>query len=896
MGWWRFFRRSQWDEERAEELRDYLAREIDDNLARGMSPEEAARAAHLKLGNTTRIREEIYEMNTLRFVESLWQDLRYGCRLLLKNPTFAVVAVATLALGTGANAAIFQLVNSVRMRTLPVERPEELVSLGINTNDKGRTGRFMSRRPFFSEPLWQAIRDEQQAFSDVLAWGIASWNIATNGEYRPVQGLYVSGGFFEGLGVTPQIGRLIADADDSQGCGAPGAVLTHGFWQAQYGGSAAVLGQQIVLDGRPFDVIGVTPRQFFGTEVGRTFDVAVPLCAEPLFRGEQSGVGKPDTWFLDIMARLKPGWTAERAQAHLESISAGIFGTTVSPRYNPETATQYRAFKLTATPAGTGVSGLRRTYEAQLWVLLGATGLVVLITCANLANLMLARATAREREIAIRLAIGASRWRVIRQMLAESLIIAGLGAAAGVVLAQRLSEWLVRFVSTENARLFVDLTPDWRLFAFITALAVVACLLFGLSPALKATGTNPSETIHAGGRSSTDSKHRFALRRGLVVVQVALSMVLVVGALLFVRSLRNLVELDPGFRQDGIIAVNVDIRRSAISDEARAATYAAVMERVRARPGVMQAAEAFIVPMSGSGWNQNVIIDGVKKEGIVNFNRVGSAYFDVMETPLLAGRTFGREDRLGAPETAIVNESFARKYFGGASPIGQTFQLDTAAGRPQPHYRVIGLVKDTKYTNLREEFGPIGYFAASQESEIGPFFDLVVRSDVPLSSLRPTLTEAIRQVAPGATVAYDTVSTYVRDSLVTERLMAWLSGFLGLLAMLIATVGLYGVMSYMVSRRKVEIGIRMALGADRRSVIRMMLAESGLLLAVGVAAGGALAMVASRFAASLLYGLTPLDPTSFAVAVGALGLVSLLAAWIPARRASRLAPTVALRE
>jgi putative ABC transport system permease protein len=896
MGWSRFFHRGQWDDERAKELQDYLAREIDDNIARGMSPDAAARAAHRKLGNATQIREDIYDMNTLRFLDTIWQDLRYGCRLLRRNPTFSIVAILTLALGTGANAAIFQLVNSVRLRTLPVERPQDLVSIGINTHDTGRTGRFMSRRPFFSEPLWQAIRAEQQGFSHIFAWGITSWNLATDGEYRPAQGLYVSGAFFDGIGVKARIGRVLADADDKKGCAAPGAVLTHGFWQSRYGGNPSVIGQTMMLDGRPFEVIGVTPPEFFGTEVGRTFDVALPLCAEPLFRGAQSGIGKADTWFLDMMGRLAPGWTAERAGAQLAAISPGIFGATLPARYNPETAKNYLAFTLTATSAGTGVSGLRRAYATQLWVLLGATGLVLLITCANLANLMLARATSREREIAVRLAIGASRKRLVRQMLSESLLIAVFGAVGGAMLAQWLSRALVMFLSTDNNRLFVDLSPDWRVFAFIGSLAVLACVLFGLSPALKATGTNPGRTMQAGGRSTTDSHERFAMRRGLVVVQVALSMVLIVGALLFARSLRNLVTLDPGFRQDGILAVNVDVRRSGIREGARAQTYAQVMERVRAVAGVQSAAEAFIVPMSGSGWNQNLVVGGIKKDGNVNFNRVGGDYFRAMGTPLVAGRTFGPQDRLGATETAVVNESLVGKYYGGANPIGQTFQIDTDPGQPSPHYQIIGLVKDTKYTDLREDFTPIAYFAAAQESDVGENVDFVVRSEMPLSSITPTLTRAIREAAPGSTVAYDTVSTYVRDSLVTERLMASLSGFFGVLAMLIATIGLYGVMSYMVSRRKVEIGIRMALGADPRSVVRMVLGESGVLLASGVVIGTVLAAVSSRWAASLLFGLESWDPTSFAAAGGALGLVSLVAAWIPARRASRLAPTIALRE
>ncbi len=896
MGWSRFFRRRYWDEERARELQDYLAHEIDDNVARGMTPEAARTAAHRALGNATRIREEIYRMNTLSFVETFWQDLRYGLRLLGRNRTFAVVAILTLALGTGANAAIFQLVNAVRMRTLPVERPQELVSIGIETQGRGRMGRFLGRRPFFSEPLWRQIRARQQAFSSLFAWGISTWNIASDGQYRPARGLYVSGAFFATLGVDAHVGRVLTDADDRTGCGAPGAVLAHGFWRTRYGGNPSAVGQTILLDNRPFEIVGVTQPGFFGVEVGRTFDVALPICAEPLLRAEDSGIGKPDYWFLDLMGRLNDGWTEDRAAAHLAAVSPGIFQATVPPRYDAKAAEIYRSFTLTATHAGTGVSGLRRSYQRQLWILLAATALVLLVTCANLANLMLARATAREREVAVRLAIGASRRRIVRQLLSESLLIAALGAAGGVLLARWMSGALVAFLSTENNQLYLDLTPDWRVFAFIASVAVAAALLFGLSPAVKATATDPGKAMHAGGRSSTDSRERFALRRALVVAQVALSLVLIVGALLFGRSLRNLVTLDPGFRQDGIVAVNVDIRRSAVGETTRARTYERVMEAVRGVPGVQHAAEASIVPMSGSGWNQTILIDGRLMEGVVNFNRVGADYFRAMETTLIAGRPFGPQDRLGAPETAIVNESFARRYFGGANPVGRTFQLELPPGEPRPVYQIVGYVKDTKYTDLREAFTPIGYFPAAQETAFGPYLDLIVRSDLPLASVAPAITRSVREVVPNATLAFETVGGYVHDSLAIERLMASLSSFFGLLALLIASVGLYGVMSYQVARRKVEIGIRMALGADPAAVARMVLTESGLLLAAGVVAGLGLAMLGSRYAATLLFGLEPSDPLSFASAAAVLALVSLAAAWIPARRASRVTPTVALRE
>src|SRR6266513_2857534 len=758
-------------------------------------------------------------------------DLRYAMRILRRNPTFAVVAILALALGTGANAAIFQLVNALRLRSLPVEKPHELVSIGIDRHGTGRVGRGYGGRSIFTEPLWQEIRSQQRAFSSLFAWGNGVWDLSGGGEAVLANGFYVSGGFFAALGVHAEIGRLFTEQDDQKGCGSSGVVLSHGFWQARLGGQPGVIGQTIMLDRRPFPVIGVTPPGFFGVEVGRTFDVALPLCAEALLRGQQAGTGQRAVWWLDIMGRLKPGWTVERAQAQVAAISLGVFQATVSPTYAADWAKNYASFTLTARPGATGVSNLRSRYATQLWALLGATGLVLLLTCLNLANLMLARSTARGREVAVRLAIGASRRRVVRQMLSESVLLAGLGAVGGLLLARWMSQALVMFLNARGGGIFVDLTPDWRVFAFMATVTVCTCVLFGLSPALKVTRRDLANAMQPGGRSSTEGHEPLALRRGLVVVQVALSMVLVVGALLFGRTLKNLGAVDLGFDPD-VAVVAVDLSRTG------------------ERP------------------------DGAK--------------------------------------SVIVNQTFARRYFQNADPIGKTFQMELPPGSPQTAYHIVGLVRDAKYLQVREErtsaalrfstnessgmFLPIAYLAVSQDSAPPPDLRIVLRADVPPASLTHALTRAITEVAPGAAVSYDAVTNYIDRLLVTERLMAWLSGFFGVLAMLIAAIGLYGVMSYLVTRRRIEIGVRMALGAEPRTIIRMMFAECGVLLASGIAIGVALAGVTLRYAAALLYGLTPLDASSFVLAVGGLGLASVLATWFPARRASRLAPTVALRE
>ena len=895
----RFFRRARWDDERAREIDAHLAIEIDDNLARGMTPREARDAARRKLGNTTLVREDIYLMNTMALIDNTWRDLKHGARLLRLSPGFAIVAILSLALGVGANTAIFQLLDAVRLRTLPVKDPQQLVEIRIAATPNGRTGAFLGRRPMMTNPLWEQLRERQQAFSGAFAWGVNAFNLTTGGEARYAQGLWVSGDFFNTLGVPALVGRTLTPDDDRRGCAAPPAVIGYGFWQREFGGSPAAIGRSLRLDGHSFDIVGVTPAAFFGVEVGRAYDVAVPLCAEPLSRGTRTALDKPDVWFLSVFGRLKGDWTIEKATAHLASLSEPMFKATVPPLYSADDAKSYLGFRLGAFEAGNGVSSLRRNYESPLWLLLATTGLVLLIACANLANLMLARATVREREVAVRLAIGASRGRIVRQMLAESLLLAATGAAGGAAIAVWLSQFLVGFLTTESNRIFVALTLDWRIFGFAAALAAVTCLLFGLLPAIRATRTVPGAAMKAGSRGSTDTRERFGMRRALVVAQVALSLVLVVGAVLFVRSLRNLMTLDPGFAQEGIVIASLDLRRTGMTTERLASAFEEVTARLSALPGVQAAAQALIVPVSGSGWNNNVLVDGKKQKEHPNFNAVSADYFKTMGTPVLLGRPFDdRVDHALAKKVAIVNESFVRTFLPGRNPIGEGFQIEEGPGVPRPVFEIVGVVKDTKYTDLREPFGPIGYFPPAQgdPKDMSPFIQIILRSNAPLTTVTAEVAAAVTQINPSIVLQFDTMRKQVSESLMRERLMATLSGFFGGLAALIATIGLYGVMSYMVARRRNEIGIRMALGANRGEVVRMVMREAGLLLGAGVVVGLVASVAAARAARTLLFGLGPGDPSTLAMAAAGLGVVALLASYLPALRAARLEPTEALRE
>jgi predicted permease len=896
MGWSRFFRRRRWDEERARELESHLQLETDENMARGMGPDAARRAAERKLGDVLRIREEIYLMNTVGLLDTLGQDLRYGARVLANNRGFALVAILSLALGIGANTAVFQLLNALRLRTLPIEDPSRLVEVRIK-DQKGFVGRATGRYPRVSNVVWERIRDRAQGFSGLGAWGTNRFDLASGGEVRYAEGMWVSGGFFATLGVGAAAGRLIGPEDDVPGCASPGVVVSHAFWQRALGGDPRAIGQILHVDGHPLPIIGVTARGFFGVEVGRSFDVAVPLCVQPLIDGTRDAAERPDWWFLAVLGRLAPGWSAERATAQLASVSPSIFEETVPPRYGPDDAREYRAFSLAAYPSATGFSRLRRDYEKPLWLLLGLTTLVLLTACANLANLFLARASAREREIAVRMAIGASRRRIVRQLMAESLLVAALGAAAGALLSRWLSAALVRFLATKNNPVFVDLRPDLRLLLFTAAVAIVTCLLFGLAPALRATRVAPGAALKSSGRGLTTSRQRLWLRQALVVCQVSLSLVLVVTALLFVATLRNLMNVDPGFRTDDVLAVTLDYRRAPLPKGAEVAAKKEAVDGLRRLPGVLGAAQADIVPVSGSGWNQVVLVGGVPQAGrYPNFNRVSPGYFDTLGIRFVAGRDFGDDDTATSPPVAIVNESFAKAFLPGRDPLRETFQIEEPPGAPRPQYQIVGVVADTKYFDMREKFPPLIYLAAAQETQPDAFLQVVVRTIGDPQAMAPAVARWATARNPFISVSFESMRSQVRRTVQTEALMATLTGSFGLLAGIIAALGLYGVMSYLVARRRQEIGIRMALGADRWAVVRMILREAAALLAIGLGIGAVLALAGGRAAGALLFGLTPSDPATLAKAVLALAITAAVASYVPAMRAARVDPVRSLRE
>lgn len=830
-------------------------------------------------------------------MHSLWQDLRYGARLLRKSPSFTAVAVLMLALGIGANTAIFQLINAVRLRTLPVKNPQELCEVRI-ADMTGARGSWSSWHSTTTNPLWEQIRDNQQSFSGAFAWGSERWvNLASGGEARFAQALWVSGDFFKTIGVEPILGRVFTTGDDRRGGTSSIAVISYSFWRREFGGDPSVIGKTLKLEGHPFEIIGVTPASFFGLEVGQSFDVALPICAEQTLYGENSRLDDGTEWWLSVAGRLKPGWSLEQATASLNTISSGVFEKSLTSNYPAEDVEKYLAFKLKAEPMARGVSQLRETYGDPLWLLLAIAGLVLLVACANLANLTLARAGAREREIAVRLALGASRGRLIRQLLVESLLLAAGGATLGALLANDLSSFLVSFISTEASPLYISLKTDWRVVGFAIVVAILTCALFGLTPAVRVTRLPPNAILKGGARGLTTNRERFGLRRILVVSQVALSMVLVVSALLFARSLQGLMTMDAGFQQDGLLVMYVNPPEMKIPSDRGLAFKSELLDRVRRVPGVDGVAETDVVPLTGSSRENKVWMEDSKPEqGTNSYMSVISAdYFKTIGTPMSAGRDFDERDGPNSPKVAIVNESFARRFTNGANPIGDRFWIEATPNEPKSLYEIVGLVKNAKYRDLREDFAPVAYRPITQNPHPGEFTQLVLRTKSEPTGILSGAKHAIAEIDPAIVVTSGIFRSQIENSLLRERLMAMLSGFFGFLALLLACVGLYGIMSYTVAGRTNEIGIRVALGAEPRDVMLLIMRETFVLLGAGLSLGLVGGLCITRLALSLLFGLTPADPVSICLGAFVMLAVGGMAGYIPARRATQVDPIAALR-
>jgi predicted permease len=813
----------------------------------------------------------------------MYTDLRYALRQILKNPGFAAVVVLILALGIGANTAIFQLLDAVRLRSLPIHNPQELAEVRI-VGGNGGMGLNPSRYGGLTRPIWQEIRESQQAFSEVFAWTAAEFRVGKGSELRRTNGIRVSGDFFRVLGVRPSQRRLLLP-EDEVACPPSRAVVSYSYWQSQLAGRDLTSDIRLTVDGDPMEVVGVTPPEFFGLAVGERFDIALPLCQPKELRR--------DVFNVAVMGRLRPGWTVDRAAAHLETLSPGIFEATAITGYSAKTVERYKQFRLAAYPASGGVSVLRKTYDSSLWLLLGITGLVLLIACANLANLMLARASAREPEIALRLALGASRWRLFRQLLLESGLLAIVGAGLGMVLAQFLSQVLIRSLSTERAAVTLSIDTDWRVLLFAALVAALTCIAFGAAPALRATRTEPITAIRSAGRGLTAGRDRFSLQRMMVVTQIAVSLVLMVGAMLFVRSFRNLMTFDPGMRQRGITVGFFGFQESHVARDRYPEFQRHLLEEVRSAPGVLHAATTTNVPLIGGSWGHGVRIGS--SEGSSMFTWVSPSYFQTMGIPLLRGREFSPNDTETSPRVAIVNQTFVNKLLGGGDPIGQTLRTSPEPKYPSTVYEIVGVIPDTRYDDLRGETPPMTFAPASQFPDIGPSAKMMIHSDLAPETIMRSVKRWISEKHPEIVMEFSAFQPRIREGFVRERLMAMVSGFFGLLAALLAVIGLYGLISYIVTRRRHEIGIRAALGAQPKDLRWLVLQETLLLAAIGTAIGVPATLMTGRLASSLLFGITATDALTIALSTLLLAGAAILSGYLPARRAAKVDPMVALR-
>ncbi len=849
----------------------------------------------------------------MRLLETVWHDIRFAFRMLVQNPAFAAVAILSLALGIGANTAIFTLIDSVLLRSLPVQDPDRLVVVARNP-DEPSTG--------FNYPDYRYIRDHAKSFSGVIASsGIGSQAAMTvpdegsSATAQLVSPAFVSGNYFDVLGVIPAVGRVLTPADNITQDAHPWAVLGYDFWQRRFGGDPRVVGKRVTLNGSPFTIVGVARSGFHGTDVGSKPDMYLPIMMLAQIQKTFPEWNTRHFWWLNVIARLKPGVTIRAAIPEVDLLWKQIIEN--DPEKRPvqefekkDYARRNRGWLL---PGGGGYSYFRTQLQKPLTVLMIVVGLVLLIACANLANLLLARAAGRQREIAIRLAIGAGRARVVSQLVVETLVISTLGGLVGLLFATWGSRALLSFMPSQRVPVAIDTTPDLRLLAFAFGLSILAGLICGIVPALQATRPDLNSALK--NEIVSIGRVRFDLRRILVVSQVAISLLLLIGAGLFIRSLLNLRNLDPGFQRESVLLVDVNPSDLGYKGQRLRDFYDRLLARVETAHDVRAASLAQITPLAGMRWNSDISVAGYQRKPqekpYVDFNSVSPNYFQTLGIPLLLGRDFRPQDNpvqtpdpkpgfnedgpLGPPApVAIVNETFAKHYFGGRSPIGE--HLSTAEKYdPAKSFEIVGVAKDARYFGMREEVEPMIYVPAWRFGARGGT-TLCVRTTGPPEELNQTIRREVASLDPSVPVLRTlTMEQQFDNQISAERAVTTLCGFFGALAVLLAAIGLYGVMAHSVTRRYREIGIRMALGAERRNVLWLVLRETLWMIGIGAAIGLPAAFVLTRLVSSFLFGLTPQDPLSIALATLALVTVTALAGYIPARRATTVDPMIALR-
>ena len=885
-------RRADFEREMQDEMQIHLELYQADLRRRGLPEAEARRRAFADFGSPVARQEECREAVGLRLFDELRGDVAYAVRLLRTSPAFTIVALLSLALGIGANTAIFSLIDTVLVKTLPVQDPQQLFFVD---NSGGKSGG-SSGPPY---PCFERLRDHNRFLSGIAAFSQRQFKVSIDGVPERVRGQYASGSYFDLLGVRAIHGRLLTPADDAEpgrgGPDGPVAVISDAFWTRRFARDPSVLGKTVQVGTVWVTIVGVTPPGFLGLQAGTPLDITVPIMMV------EQGLQSKQSWWLSVIARLAPNATVEQARADLESVWDAYMTEVGMPRGRRDYFSG-----LVLVPAARGANELRRTYSEPLLIVMGIVGVVLLIGCANVANLLLARATARQNEIAVRLAIGASRGRLIRQLLTEGIVLVSLGAAAGLLFGRWGASFLVAVLAGPTERVVLEPHFDLRVLGFTAGVSIATALLFSLAPALQATKVDAAKP---GSIVRSTSQNR--LGRALVVVQVTLSVLLLCGAALFVRTLHNLNAVESGFDHDGILTMQVEATvpgRTVTpktpaefrADHARLGViWRGFMERVHQVPGVSAAAVAAgMSPLSGHIRGVKIAIDGPtpgpEKDRGIRINQVTNRYFETIGIRLLAGRSFTPYDQSGSLRVAILNETAARAFFGTESPLGR--KVNFPGQRVQDQFEIVGIVADARYQDLRTPDKAMVY--APLEQAIDPITSgvLFVRGPGDVTRLVPSIRASVAETVPGGFVSgIATIEQQVEMSLVRERMLALLATFFAALALLLACIGLYGVMAYRVARRTREIGIRIAIGARQRSVVWMMVRETLLLVAIGAAIGTLASIGVNHFVAAQLFGVTPRDPAAIAVALSVLGCVTLIAGYVPARHASRIDPVKALR-
>jgi predicted permease len=894
------FRRTAVTHEIDQELQFHLEQQMEKHLRAGLTTEQAQRRLRLEFGGLTQIKGDCQEARGVSFVEHIGQDVRYAMRMFGRTPGFTVVVVMTLALGIGANTAVFSLINAVLLKMLPVRDPEQLVKLSKVQPVNGPND-------YFSYPEVERFQRETQTFSGLFAFAyLGDVNVEVNGHGEIANGQVVSNNYFSTLGVPAILGRAIEPADDQ---GSSVAVISYKYWRERLAGDPAVVGTKIVVNNYPFTIIGVTPPEFFGLQPGQRIDVSVPLKMIAPLRPVYAMRGTPYdvlTWptrsvFL-IMGRLQPGVTATTAAARMEPSfrsamndeATGLVGTVLD---SPRERENHRQARLQLTAGGQGLAALRERFSKPLWILMAAVGLLLLIACANVATLLLARAQFRQHEMAARLVLGARRLRLMQQLITESVVLALAGGVLGIVLAFWASGSLMALMQHMGTPIVLSVRPDLRVLGFTLAISVLTAILFGLIPAWRLVRTDMGLAPNV--RGAGQSAGRSHTTKALIALQVAASLVLIVGAGLLVRSLQNLKNFYPGFRTDNVLLFDVNARLLGYTVARTNALYRSLIDQIDALPGIRRTSFSMDPPFSGGFAEATPTIEGYQPPSgsaplIAGLNALGPHYFEALETPVLLGRDFSGEDGASAPKVVIINKRIAHDIFGDTSPIGRRLSIPNFAA-DKSWYSIVGVVADAKSEDLHQAVRPMIY-VPTEQTLLPAGVTFAVRTAKDAAAEAPAVLHAVAQVDRRLSLSgMKTLNDQMDDSLVQERLVASLAGLFGLLALLLASVGLYGVMAYTVSRKTNEIGIRIALGSGRIQIAGMILREALLMVLAGLVVGIPAALATARLMRSQLYGLGPYDPMTLLFAVGLMTGIAVLACYLPATRAMRIDPMAALR-